>query len=85
MPAARPSQAERRADGEGSKVDSDRDERISSPPMRELLRQQGWQLSGELDGLDAGDPEMFFFAQRTEPMNWDTGGDQAINTVRTER
>jgi GNAT superfamily N-acetyltransferase len=57
----------------------------SNTPMRELLRQQGWQLSGELDGLDAGDPEMFFFAWRTVPMNWDTGGDQALNTVRTER
>jgi len=57
----------------------------SNTPMRGLLRQQGWQLSGELDGLDAGAPEMFFFAWRTAPMNWDTGRDQAINTVRTER
>jgi hypothetical protein len=48
----------------------------SNTPMRELLRQQGWQLSGELDGLDAGDPEIFFFARRTEPMNWDTGGNR---------
>ncbi len=55
----------------------------SNAPMRELLRQLGWQLSGELDGLDAGDPEMFFFARRTERMFGGTGGDQAINTVRT--
>jgi GNAT superfamily N-acetyltransferase len=56
----------------------------SNTPIRELLRQQGWQLGGGLDGLGACDPEMFLFARRTESMNWDTGGDQAINTVRTE-
>jgi GNAT superfamily N-acetyltransferase len=37
----------------------------SNTPMRELLRLAGWQFSGELDGLDDGDPEMFFFAWRS--------------------
>ena len=38
----------------------------SNTAMRELLRQEGWQHSGELDGLDVGDPENnFYFAWRT--------------------
>ncbi len=37
----------------------------SNTPMRELLKSEGWQLSGELDGLDADDPEMFFFTWRS--------------------
>jgi GNAT superfamily N-acetyltransferase len=36
----------------------------SNMPTRELLRQRGWQPSGELHGLDDGDPEMFFFTRR---------------------
>jgi len=37
----------------------------SNTPMRELLRKEGWQLSGELDGLDADDGEMVFFTVRS--------------------
>jgi GNAT superfamily N-acetyltransferase len=37
----------------------------SNTPMRELLRKEGWQLSGELDGLDADDGEMVFFTSRS--------------------
>jgi GNAT superfamily N-acetyltransferase len=37
----------------------------SNTAMRELLKQEGWQHSGELDGLDAGDPENFYFVWRT--------------------
>jgi len=32
----------------------------SNIKMRGLLRKVGWQYCGELKGLDAGDPEMFF-------------------------
>ncbi len=37
----------------------------SNTPMRELLRKENWRLSGELDGLDADDPELFFFTWRS--------------------
>jgi GNAT superfamily N-acetyltransferase len=37
----------------------------SNAPMRELLRQEGWRPSGELEGLDEGDPEVFYFSWRT--------------------
>jgi hypothetical protein len=33
----------------------------SNTPMRELLRSEGWHLSGVLTGLDEGDPEQVFF------------------------
>ena len=33
----------------------------SNGPMRELLRSEGWTLSGVLTGLDEGDPEHVFF------------------------
>ena len=33
----------------------------SNTPMRELLRSEGWHLSGVLTGLDEGDPEHVFF------------------------
>ena len=33
----------------------------SNGPMRALLVSEGWQVSGELDGLDEGDPKMVFF------------------------
>jgi GNAT superfamily N-acetyltransferase len=36
----------------------------SNTPMRELLRREGWQTSGELEGLDEGDPEVFYFTWR---------------------
>jgi GNAT superfamily N-acetyltransferase len=36
----------------------------SNAPMRALLSKEGWQLSGELDGLDPEDPELFFFTWR---------------------
>jgi GNAT superfamily N-acetyltransferase len=37
----------------------------SNHPMRSLLEAEGWSLSGELDGLDEGDPELVF--HRTRP------------------
>lgn len=32
----------------------------SNSEMRGLLEKAGWQFCGELDGLDFGDPELFF-------------------------
>ena len=32
----------------------------SNVRMRSLLGKLGWQFCGEIEGLDAGDPEMFF-------------------------
>ena len=32
----------------------------SNAAMRALLEKSGWRYCGELDGLDAGDPELFF-------------------------
>ena len=37
----------------------------SNVPIRELLKKESWRFSGELDGLDADDPEMFFFTRRS--------------------
>ena len=34
----------------------------SNQPMRSLLRAEGWSFSGELDGLDEGDPELVFYS-----------------------
>jgi GNAT superfamily N-acetyltransferase len=36
----------------------------SNQPMRSLLRAEGWSFSGELDGLDEGDPELVFYKIR---------------------
>jgi GNAT superfamily N-acetyltransferase len=36
----------------------------SNQPMRSLLAAEGWSLSGELDGLDDGDPELVFYRDR---------------------
>jgi GNAT superfamily N-acetyltransferase len=36
----------------------------SNGPMRGLLERTGWAFSGELDGLDEGDPELVFFKSR---------------------
>ena len=33
----------------------------SNQPMRALLQTEGWSFSGELDGLDEGDPELLFY------------------------
>jgi GNAT superfamily N-acetyltransferase len=33
----------------------------SNWPMRALLEEGGWSLSGRLDGLDDGDPELVYF------------------------
>lgn len=33
----------------------------SNQPMRSLLQAGGWSFSGELDGLDEGDPELVFY------------------------
>lgn len=36
----------------------------SNGPMRALFAHDGWSLSGRLDGLDEGDPELVFFIDR---------------------
>jgi ribosomal protein S18 acetylase RimI-like enzyme len=36
----------------------------SNVPMRSLLERDGWRFSGQLDGLDPGDPELVFFTFR---------------------
>jgi ribosomal protein S18 acetylase RimI-like enzyme len=36
----------------------------SNHPMRSLLGAEGWSFSGELDGLDDGDPELVFYKTR---------------------
>jgi len=33
----------------------------SNQPMRSLLQAEGWSFSGELYGLDEGDPELVFY------------------------
>lgn len=33
----------------------------SNLPMRTLLTKEGWQFSGELEGIDEGDPELVFY------------------------
>ncbi len=33
----------------------------SNEPMRSLLQAEGWAFSGELGGLDEGDPELVFY------------------------
>jgi GNAT superfamily N-acetyltransferase len=37
---------------------------LSNAAMRGLLASEGWSFSGELAGLDAGDPELVFFKSR---------------------
>jgi GNAT superfamily N-acetyltransferase len=36
----------------------------SNAPMQGLLEAHGWQFSGELQGLDEGDPELVYFRSR---------------------
>ena len=36
----------------------------SNAPMRALLEAEGWSLSGKLDGLDEGDPELVYYLRR---------------------
>lgn len=36
----------------------------SNAPMRALLESEGWTLSGKLDGLDDGDPELVYYLRR---------------------
>lgn len=36
----------------------------SNSPMRKLLESEGWSFSGELIGLDEGDPEIVYFVDR---------------------
>jgi hypothetical protein len=38
----------------------------SNTPMRTLLDRDGWSFSGELSGLDDGDPELVFW-RRSDP------------------
>jgi hypothetical protein len=33
--------------------------------MRRLLEKAGWHFSGELEGIDDGDPELVFFKDAT--------------------
>jgi GNAT superfamily N-acetyltransferase len=39
----------------------------SNQPMRSLLQAEGWSFSGELDGLDKGDPELVFYTTSGQP------------------
>ena len=32
--------------------------------MQALLRAEQWSFSGQLEGLDEGDPELFFYKER---------------------
>jgi ribosomal protein S18 acetylase RimI-like enzyme len=41
---------------------------VSNTPMRALLRAEDWSFSGQLDGLDEGDPELFFYKHRSAPV-----------------
>jgi hypothetical protein len=36
----------------------------SNQPMRSLLQAERWSFSGELSGLDEGDPELVFYRDR---------------------
>ncbi len=36
----------------------------SNAPMQALLRAEQWSFSGQLEGLDEGDPELFFYKTR---------------------
>lgn len=36
----------------------------SNAPMQALLRAEQWSFSGQLEGLDEGDPELFFYRAR---------------------
>jgi ribosomal protein S18 acetylase RimI-like enzyme len=36
----------------------------SNSPMQALLRSEGWSASGELIGLDEGDPELVYYRSR---------------------
>jgi GNAT superfamily N-acetyltransferase len=36
----------------------------SNAAMRALLESEGWSLSGKLDGLDDGDPELVYYLRR---------------------
>jgi ribosomal protein S18 acetylase RimI-like enzyme len=41
---------------------------VSNAPMRSLLHAENWSFSGQLDGLDDGDPELVFYNFRpTQP------------------
>jgi hypothetical protein len=36
----------------------------SNASMQALLESEGWSLSGKLDGLDEGDPEVVYYLRR---------------------
>ncbi len=36
---------------------------LSNAPMQQVLKKLGWQVCGMVDGLDEGDPELFYFAE----------------------
>jgi len=41
---------------------------VSNRPMRALLQAAEWSFSGQLEGLDADDPELFFY--KTRLLTW---------------
>ena len=41
----------------------------SNTAMRALLTAEDWTFSGQLDGLDDGDPELFFYKTRAAPVS----------------
>jgi len=41
----------------------------SNSAMQALLESEGWSRSGELDGLDEGDPELVYFTSRELPLD----------------
>ena len=45
----------------------------SNRPMRALLAAEHWSFSGELDGLDEGDPELVFYTNRPPRPGQHTG------------
>lgn len=42
---------------------------VSNTAMRSLLRAEDWTFSGQLDGLDPDDPELFFCKTRGAPVS----------------
>lgn len=39
----------------------------SNSPMVHLLEKAGWQFSGQLEGIDDGDPEMIYYVESSYP------------------
>lgn len=56
----------------------------SNHPMRSLLETEDWSFSGELDGLDEGDPELVFYKTRTAVDRQRTLADAVADRARAE-